>query len=65
MGVLHNRASARTTDPAALQAKVDRIEGRLRWNRKARYERRTRPIREWEAFAVTEAQLENENDRNI
>lgn len=64
MSVQHNRASARTTNPAVLQAKVDRIEARLRRNPQARLERRTRPIDEWEAFAITEQQLENERDRH-
>jgi hypothetical protein len=48
-----------------LQAKVDRIEGRLRRNRQARLERRTRSINEAEAFAITEAELEAERDRGI
>jgi hypothetical protein len=60
VSVDHNRASAATTDPALLQAKVDHIEGRLRRNRQARYERRVRPINDGEAFAMTEAQLEGE-----
>jgi hypothetical protein len=60
MDVHAHRESARTTDPAALQAKVDRIDARLRHNPRARLERRTRPLSEAEAFAVTEQQLEKE-----
>jgi hypothetical protein len=65
MDVHAHRASAAITDPAMLQAKVDRIEGRLRRNRAARIERITRPINDGEAFAMTEAQLEADRDRGI
>lgn len=65
MDVHAHRASAATSDPAQLQAKVDRIEGYLRRNRQARYERRTRPLDPDEAFAATEAELERERDRQI
>jgi hypothetical protein len=65
MDVHAHRASARTTDPATLQKKVDRIEGYLRRNPRARYERRTRPINDGEAFAIVEQQLEAERDRHI
>jgi hypothetical protein len=64
MDVHAHRASARTTDPDTLQRKVDRIEGYLRRNPRARLERRTRPINEAEAFAITEQQLEQERDRH-
>jgi hypothetical protein len=64
VSVEHNRASARTTDEAALQAKVDRIEGYLRRNRQARLERRVRSVNDGEAFAQAEQQLEDERFRN-
>lgn len=60
---LKHRESARTTDPAALAAKVTAIRQRLNHSKRRRYEQLTRPLNPAEAFAYTEAQLEAERDR--
>lgn len=65
MSVEHNRASARTTDPARVAAKAVRIEARLRRNPAHRLYWITMPTRDAEQFARAEAELEQERDRGI